>query len=111
MDRIGFVLATSSSLQEIMEALRCCEVKIEDFDAIICNSGGNMYYPWRDMVVDVDYEAHVDYRWPGENVRSMVMRLARAEDGAEDDIKEYIKASSSRCFSYSIKPGVKVRYF
>jgi sucrose-phosphate synthase len=111
MDRIGFVLATSSSLQEIMEALRCCEVKIEDFDAIICNSGGNMYYPWRDMVVDVDYEAHVDYRWPGENVRSMVMRLARAEDGDEDDIKEYIKASSSRCFSYSIKPGVKVRYF
>lgn len=109
VDRIGFVLATSSSLQEIMEALRCCEVKIEDFDAIICNSGGDMYYPWRDMVVDVDYEAHVDYRWPGENVRSMVMRLARAEDGAEDDIKEYIKASSSRCFSYSIKPGVKTR--
>ncbi|XP_061945178.1 sucrose-phosphate synthase 4 isoform X2 [Populus nigra] len=109
MDRIGFVLATSSSLQEIMEALRCCEVKIEDFDAIICNSGGDMHYPWRDMVVDVDYEAHVDYRWPGENVRSMVMRLARAEDGAEDDIKEYIKASSSRCFSYSIKPGVKTR--
>lgn len=99
MDRIGFVLATSSSLQEIMEALRCCEVKIEDFDAIICNNGGDMYYPWRDMVVDVDYEAHVDYRWPGENVRSMVMRLARAEDGDEDDIKEYIKASSSRCFS------------
>lgn len=109
MDRIGFVLATSSSLQEIMEALRCCEVKIEDFDAIICNNGGDMYYPWRDMVVDVDYEAHVDYRWPGENVRSMVMRLARAEDGDEDDIKEYIKASSSRCFSYSIKPGVKTR--
>ncbi|KAJ6693195.1 hypothetical protein OIU85_004004 [Salix viminalis] len=109
MGRIGFVLATSSSLQEIMEALRCCEVKIEDFDAIICNSGGDMYYPWRDMVVDVDYEAHVDYRWPGENVRSMVMRLARTEDGAEDDIKEYIKASSSRCYSYSIKPGVKTR--
>ncbi|KAJ6433740.1 hypothetical protein OIU84_017443 [Salix udensis] len=109
MGRIGFVLATSSSLQEIMEALRCCEVKIEDFDAIICNSGGDMYYPWRDMVADVDYEAHVDYRWPGENVRSMVMRLARTEDGAEDDIKEYIKASSSRCYSYSIKPGVKTR--
>ncbi|CAK7344519.1 unnamed protein product [Dovyalis caffra] len=109
LGRIGFVLATSSSLQEIMEALRCCQVNIEDFDAIICNSGGEMYYPWRDMVVDVNYEAHVDYRWPGENVRSMVMTLARAEDGAEDDISEYIKASGSRCYSYSIKPGAKTR--
>lgn len=111
LGRIGFVLVTGSSLKETMEALRCCPVNIGDFDAIICNSGSEMFYPWRDMVADLEYEAHVEYRWPGENVRSMVVRLARAEDGAEDDITEYVKACGSRCYSYSIKPGAKVRRY
>ncbi|TYH18394.1 hypothetical protein ES288_A05G267300v1 [Gossypium darwinii] len=82
---------------------------LEDFDALVCNSGSEMYYPWKDMVADTDYEAHMAYRWPGENVRSMAMRLARTEDGAEDDITEYVAACSSRCYSYSIKPGAKTR--
>lgn len=109
LGRIGFVLSTGSSLQETMEALRYCPVNIEDFDAIICNSGSEMYCPWRDMVADLDYEAHVGYRWPGENVRSMAIRLAKVEDGAEDDVLEYVQASGSRSYSYIIKPGAKVR--
>ncbi|KAJ4829474.1 sporulation-specific protein 4 [Turnera subulata] len=109
LGKVGFVLSTGSTLEEIMEALKSCPVNIEDFDAIICNSGSQMYYPWRDMEADADYEAHVEHRWPGENVKSMVTRLARAEDGEEDDITEYVKASGSRCCSYSIKPGAKTR--
>ncbi|KAG8633503.1 hypothetical protein MANES_18G109400v8 [Manihot esculenta] len=109
LGRIGFVLSTGSSLQETMEALRYCPVNIEDFDAIICNSGSEMYCPWRDMVADLDYEAHVGYRWPGENVRSMAIRLAKVEDGAEDDVLEYVQASGSRSYSYIIKPGAKTR--
>ena len=65
---IGFVLSTSLNLQETIEALKCCQVNIEDFDALVCKSGSEMYYPWRDMVADADYEAHVEYRWPGDNV-------------------------------------------
>ncbi|EEF40554.1 probable sucrose-phosphate synthase 4 [Ricinus communis] len=109
LGRIGFILLTGSSLQETMEALRRCPVNIEDFDAIICNSGSEMYYPWRDMVADVDYEAHVEYRWPGENVRKMAIRLAKVEDGAEDDLYENNQACGSRCYSYIIKPGAKTR--
>ncbi|OAY58736.1 probable sucrose-phosphate synthase 4 [Manihot esculenta] len=109
LGKIGFILLTGSSLQETMEALRCCPVNIEDFDAIICNSGSEMYYPWRDMVADLDYEAHVDHRWPGENVRSVAIRLAKIEDGAEDDVLEYFQACGSRCYSYIIKPGAKTR--
>ncbi|TYH72730.1 hypothetical protein ES332_D05G275200v1 [Gossypium tomentosum] len=109
LGNIGFVLLTGSSFRETMQALSCCPVNIEDFDALVCNSGSEMYYPWKDMVADTDYEAHVAYRWPGENVRSMAMRLARTEDGAEDDITEYVAACSSRCYSYSIKPGAKTR--
>lgn len=110
LGRVGFILVTGSSLGETMEAIRRCTVNIEDFDAIVCNSGSELYFPWRDMVADGDYEAHVEYRWPGENVRSVVPRVARAEDGAEDDIVGFVDASSSRCQSYSIKPGAEVRY-
>lgn len=109
LGKVGFILVTGSSLRETMEAIKSCPLNIEDFDAIICNSGSELYYPWRDMVADIDYEAHIEYKWPGENVRSMVIRLARTEDGAEDDISEYVDACSSRCSSYSIKPGAKVR--
>lgn len=108
---VGFILVTGSGFRETMEAIKSCPVNIEDFDALICNSGSEMYYPWRDMVADGDYEAHVEYRWPGENVRSMVPRLARAEDGAENDIIEYADICSTRCYSYTIKPGATVRYF
>ncbi|KAL9437541.1 hypothetical protein AB3S75_023413 [Citrus x aurantiifolia] len=109
LGRVGFIVVTGSSLGETMEAIRRCTVNIEDFDAIICNSGSELYFPWRDMVADGDYEAHVEYRWPGENVRSVVPRVARAEDGAEDDIVGFVDASSSRCHSYSIKPGAETR--
>ncbi|KAJ0025128.1 hypothetical protein Pint_06932 [Pistacia integerrima] len=106
LGKVGFILVTGSSLWENMEAIKSCPVNIEDFDAIICNSGSELYYPWRDMVADLDCEAHVEYKWPGENVRSMVIRLARIEDGDEDDdIAEYVDACSSRCYSYNINQG------
>ncbi|RVW74974.1 putative sucrose-phosphate synthase 4 [Vitis vinifera] len=89
LNLIGFVLLTGLSLQEILEKLRCCQVNLEEIDALVCNSGSEIYYPWRDLIADLEYEAHVEYRWPGENVRSVVTRLARGEGGAEDDIVEY----------------------
>ncbi|KAM1029996.1 hypothetical protein FF1_033905 [Malus domestica] len=107
--RVGIVLLTGSSLQDIMKAFKGCQVNIEDFDALVCKSGSEMYYPWRDLAADADYETHIEYRWPGENVRSMVPRLARLEVGAEDDVVEYARSSSSRCYSYSVKPGAKTR--
>lgn len=106
----GVVLLTGSSLKETIEALNSFDVNIEEFDALVCNSGSEMYYPWKDLMADADYEAHLEYRWPGENIRSMVPRLARIEDGDEDGIAEYVSACSSRCYSYSVKPGAMVRY-
>lgn len=107
--RVGFLLLTGLSLQEIMDALRCCQVDLESFDAVVCNSGSQVFYPWMHLVADVDYEAHVEYRWPGENVRLMISRLARMESGAEDDIFENVGGSSSRCYSYNVKLGAKTQ--
>ncbi|KAG8378558.1 hypothetical protein BUALT_Bualt08G0149400 [Buddleja alternifolia] len=108
--QIGFVLLTGLSLLETKDLLRTCQIKIENFDALVCSSGSEMYYPWRDLVVDKDYEAHLEYRWAGDNVKSLVMSLAKIENGDENDIiQPIISQCSSRCYSYSIKPGAKTQ--
>ncbi|KAJ0026001.1 hypothetical protein Pint_06863 [Pistacia integerrima] len=90
--------ASTKDVYGRQEAIKSCPINIEDFDAIICNSGSELYYLWRDTVADLDYEAHVEYKWPGENERSMVIRLARTEHGAQvDDIAENVDACGSRC--------------
>ncbi|KAL5993241.1 sporulation-specific protein 4 [Asimina triloba] len=107
--RTGFVLSTGSTLAEALEALRSCHVAVDDLDALICGSGSELYYPWRDLAADVDYGTHVEYRWPGESVRSVVQRLAKLDDGAEDDLVVEDEACTSRCYAYSVKPQAKVR--
>lgn len=108
---IGYVLSTGLSLQETKAMLGSdSQIKLEGFDALVCSSGSEMCYPWRDSVVDEDYESHVEYRWPGENVKSIVTRLANVENTAEtDDVQ--LSHCSSRCHSYSIKPGAKVHFY
>ncbi|XP_024031594.1 probable sucrose-phosphate synthase 4 isoform X1 [Morus notabilis] len=107
--RIGLVLVTGSTLAETVEALKRSQVNVEELDALACRSGSEMYYPWMDLVSDADYESHIEYRWPGETLRSAVARLARAEGAAEDDIHECAGATSNRCYSYDVKPGSKIR--
>lgn len=107
--KVGVVLLTGLSFQETTKALNSFQVNIEEFDAVVCNSGSEMYYPWKDLMADADYEAHVEYAWPGENIRSTITRLAKVDDGEENDIIEYASACSSRCYSYSVKPGAMIR--
>lgn len=104
----GFVLLTGSTLTETIEVLRSCHVSVEDFDAVVCGAGSEMYYPWRDLVADVDYGAHIEYRWPGENLKSVVLRLAKMDGGDEGDMAEDNHACNSRCNTYAIKAGAKV---
>ncbi|CAA0394428.1 unnamed protein product [Arabidopsis thaliana] len=107
--KIGFVLASGSSLQEVVDITQKNLINLEDFDAIVCNSGSEIYYPWRDMMVDADYETHVEYKWPGESIRSVILRLICTEPAAEDDITEYASSCSTRCYAISVKQGVKTR--
>lgn len=106
--KIGFVLASGSSLQEVVEITQKYLINLEDFDAIVGNSGSEIYYPWRDMVVDADYETHVKYKWPGESIGSVILRLACTETVTKDDFTEYASACSTRCYAISVKQGVKV---
>ncbi|CAH9126731.1 unnamed protein product [Cuscuta epithymum] len=106
----GLVLMTGMSLHEMKEAIKNSQANLEDFDAIACNSGSEMYYPWRDMVLDEDYEMHIEYRWPCENVKSVMTRLAKVDaSGTDSDDMTCISPSSSRCYTYIIKAGTKTR--
>ncbi|KAF9603973.1 hypothetical protein IFM89_039327 [Coptis chinensis] len=109
--KTGVLISTGSTLAETMEALRSSQLEPSDFDALICRSGSEMYYPWRDMVADMDYSAHVEYRWPSDHVRSTVARLAGLEGESDgNDIAEYVVACSSHCYTYKVnKPGAKAR--
>ncbi|TMW93960.1 hypothetical protein EJD97_010949 [Solanum chilense] len=107
--QIGLLFLTGLCLQETKEVVNSCPTNLEDFDALICSSGSEIYYPWKDLGLDDDYEAHIEYRWPGENIKSAVMRLGKIEEGSEHDIAQCPSASSFQCYSYSIKPGAEVR--
>ncbi|KAJ9566857.1 hypothetical protein OSB04_002823 [Centaurea solstitialis] len=107
--QIGFILLTGLSLQETKEELKRCQVNVDNFDALVCSSGSELYYPWKDLSVDEDYDNHTEYRWPQENVRSTIMRIARLENDDDDNMAEQMKTSSSRCYTYVIKPGAKTR--
>lgn len=108
--QIGLVLLTGLTLSEVIETFKSSQVKLEELDALVCGSGSEVYYPWKDLVIDEDYEAHNEYRWPSEHVKSMVKRLAKVEGAAEDDIEHCTSASNSRCYSYTIRPGSKVLF-
>ncbi|KAK6940371.1 Glycosyl transferase, family 1 [Dillenia turbinata] len=105
--QVGFVLSTGLSLLETIEDLKCQQIGTEDFDALICSSGSTLCYPWRDLGADLDYEKHVEYRWPGDNIQPMVIRLAKSE-GEADDVVENPRASDPRCYSYTVKQEAKM---
>lgn len=105
----GFIFMTGSTLMETVEALRSSDMAPEDFDALVCSSGSELYYPSRDLVADLDYGSHIEYRWPGENIRSLIPRLAKVDGDAEGDVVGDDQACSSRCYAYSLKTGAKVR--
>lgn len=74
----GLVFATGSTMVETVEALKVCGMSATDFDALICNSGGELYLPWKsnDVVSEEDYATHIMYRWPKEHVKLSVQKLA-----------------------------------
>ncbi|KAJ0972860.1 hypothetical protein J5N97_020819 [Dioscorea zingiberensis] len=108
--RIGFVLSTGATGKETMAALQQCNKTPAVFDALICSSGSELYYPWRDLIADGDYGVHIDYRWPAEHVKSTISRVAKMEiKSEEDDLIVDEEACSWHCNAYSLKSGAKVR--
>lgn len=113
----GFVLSTSLTMSEIHSQLISAGMAPTDFDAFICNSGSDLFYPSRagdspstsrvTFALDRNYQSHIEYRWGGEGLRkylvkwasSIVERRGRTE---KQVIFEDAEHSSTCCLAFRV---------
>ncbi|KAK1389452.1 Sucrose-phosphate synthase [Heracleum sosnowskyi] len=112
---IGFILTTSFTMSEVHSFLVSEGVSPTDFDAFICNSGGDLYYssPQSEenpFIVDLYYHSHIEYRWGGEGLRKTLVRWAASivdQMDGEPVVTEDENISTDYCYSFKVrKPGV-----
>ncbi|XP_015958854.1 probable sucrose-phosphate synthase 2 [Arachis duranensis] len=115
----GFVLSTAMPMSEAVDFLKSGNIQAKDFDALICSSGSEVYYPCTPtedgkLVPDMDYCAHIDYRWGYEGLKNTISKLMNTSEvegkkSSSSPIVEELKSSNSHCISYKIKDPSKVR--
>lgn len=114
---IGFILATSFTMSEVHSFLVSEGGNPTDFDAFICNSGGDLYYSspqseGNPFVVDLYYHSHIEYRWGGEGLRKTLARWAAAITDKKGEDEEHVvtedeNISTDYCYAFKVqKPGV-----
>lgn len=111
----GFILSTALSADETMSFLARNGIRLLEFDAFVCSSGSELYYPTcgndngkdtEQLSVDSDYELHIDYRWGEEGLRKTMNKLINlsGESGKKIALEEDQQAgTSSHCLKYSVK--------
>ncbi|KAH7365758.1 hypothetical protein KP509_18G044300 [Ceratopteris richardii] len=119
----GFILSTAMRFSETIELLNSGGVDLFEFDALICGSGSEIYYPdvYADnassgisklqFCIDQDYLMHIDYRWGREGVRRTIARFLAS--GVEDmqhplAIEEDGTSSNEHCLAYKVKDPSQV---
>nr|XP_027116839.1 probable sucrose-phosphate synthase 2 isoform X2 [Coffea arabica] len=110
----GFAISTAMPISELMEFLKSGNVKVNDFDALICSSGSEVYYPGTyseedgKICPDPDYASHIEYRWGSDGLRKTIWKLMNTSEGGEaksihSPIEEDVKSNNSHCISFLIK--------
>ncbi|CAM0874907.1 unnamed protein product [Alopecurus aequalis] len=105
----GYVLSTGMTILEAAEALKACGADPAGFDALICSSGAEICYPWKELTADEEYSGHVAFRWPGDHVKSAVPRLGKADDAQEPALAIDSSACSVHCHAYAATDASKVK--
>lgn len=111
---IGFILSTALAISEIHSLLISGGLSPSQFDAFICNSGGELYYPSSSsddspsglpFVVDLDYRSHIEYRWGGECLRKTLVRWVSSfnEKKGAQTVTEDRSVSTNHCYAYKVK--------
>ncbi|CAM0879543.1 unnamed protein product [Alopecurus aequalis] len=113
---VGFVLSTSRAISEILPLLTSGGIQTTDFDAFICSSGSDLYYPSsssEDMLsptklpfmLDLDYHSQIEYRWGGEGLRKTLIRWAaeKNSESGQEVVVEDEESSSTYCISFKVK--------
>lgn len=117
----GLALSTAMSLAETTEFLTSAKIHANEFDALICNSGGEVYYPGTctqvdgKLVRDPDYAAHIDYRWGCDGLKKTIWKLMNTTEGGKQSdessnpIEEDKKSRNAHCIAYLVKDRSKVK--
>lgn len=106
--RQGYVLSTGMTIPEAAETLKACGADPAGFDALICSSGAEICYPWKELTADEEYTGHVAFRWPGDHVKTVVPRLGKADDAQVSDLAVDVSACSVHCHAYAATDASKV---
>ncbi|KAJ6949108.1 sucrose-phosphate synthase 3 [Populus alba x Populus x berolinensis] len=117
----GLALSTAMPLTETTEFLTSAKIHANEFDALICNSGGEVYYPGTctqvdgKLVRDPDYAAHIDYRWGCDGLKKTIWKLMNTTEGGKQSdessnpIEEDKKSRNAHCIAYFVKDRSKVK--
>lgn len=118
MSRIsGFALSTAMPISETLELLKLGKIQPTDFDALICSSGSEVYYPGTSQCMDADgklradpdYATHIEYRWGYDGVKRTLAKLMNSD--YEQSVIEDLKSCNAHCLSFRIKDPSKVCNF
>ncbi|KAL0672536.1 hypothetical protein Bca4012_000516 [Brassica carinata] len=121
-DSTGFILSTSMTVSETHTTLLSGGLKPQDFDAVICNSGSELYFTAsassEDKTVlpythDPDYHSHIEFRWGGENLRKTLTRWISSVEAKkklkQGEILCGDEASSTNyCLSFKVKDPASI---
>uniref|UniRef100_A0A5B7CCU8 Sucrose-phosphate synthase n=1 Tax=Davidia involucrata TaxID=16924 RepID=A0A5B7CCU8_DAVIN len=118
----GFALSTAMPMSELTKFLKSGNIQVNDFDALICSSGSEVYYPGTyteedgKLYPDPDYATHIDYRWGFDGLKRTIWKLMNTLEGGEvksvhssRPIEEDAKSSNSHCLSYLIRDPSKAK--
>lgn len=114
---IGFILSTSMTVSETHSTILSGGLNPQDFDAVICNSGSELYFTSSasddktklPYALDSDYHSHIEYRWGGESLRKTLVRWVSSvheKKKMKNDgqiLSEDESSSSSYCLSFQVK--------
>lgn len=120
---IGFILSTSMNVSETHSTILSGGLNPQDFDAVICNSGSELYFTSSasedktklPYALDSDYHSHIEYRWGGESLRKTLVRWIgslhekkkKQHDG--EILSEDESSSSNYCLSFKVKEPTLVK--
>ncbi|KAG0560445.1 hypothetical protein M758_10G176100 [Ceratodon purpureus] len=110
----GLIISSALTMSEIVEMLNSAGMSPMEFDALICSSGSEVYYPasgsddggtQQDLQADKDYSSHIDYRWGYEGLRKTMARLNTSDAASANNDKIWIEdtgSCNSHCLAYTI---------
>ncbi|XP_071705969.1 probable sucrose-phosphate synthase 2 [Rutidosis leptorrhynchoides] len=117
----GVAISTAMPLLELTNFLKTGKIKVNEFDAVVCSSGSEVYYPGTceengELQPDPDYASHIEYRWGSDGVKKTIWKLMNEPESTQGNtgkhvkvIEEDAKSSNSHCLSYLIKDVKKAK--